>query len=98
MVHHCLFFQIPAGSLFPSSSPSLPLCLSVIPAVVEYIVNHVAGEHVLLDVPLQNKQHIAEPAGQPAPMSARPQGTLVTYCAYPVTTTDRVHPITSVYY
>ena len=31
-----------------------------VPAVVEDVINHVPGEHVLVDVSLTNKQHIAQ--------------------------------------
>lgn len=31
-----------------------------IPAVVQDVVDHIPGEHVLVDISLQHKQHIAQ--------------------------------------
>lgn len=40
----------------------------MIPAVVQHILHYVPGKHVLLNIPLQNKQNIAQSSGQPASM------------------------------
>lgn len=42
----------------------------VVPAVVEHVVHHVTGEHVLLDISLQDEKHITQPPCKPTPMSA----------------------------
>lgn len=42
----------------------------LLPAFVEHVVHYVSGEHVLVDISLHDKQHITQPARQPAPLSA----------------------------
>lgn len=38
--------------------------------IIENVVHNVPGEHVLVDVPLHDKEHVTQPAGQPPPLSA----------------------------
>lgn len=40
-----------------------------LPGVVEDVVYHITGEHVFVDISLQDKEHIAESPCQPASVS-----------------------------
>lgn len=51
----------------------------LLPAVVEHVVHHIPGEHVLVNIPLHDKQHITQPARQPAPLSVRAHTNMIMY-------------------
>lgn len=53
-----------------STAHKTPLYNRFLPSVVEDVVHHIASEHVFVDIPLQDKQHIAEPSCQPTSVSA----------------------------